>query len=56
MPILILLGIFTVYFILDLCDFFTKPTPPIKDKQALLRDFCGKSESECRKILKRYKF
>lgn len=55
MPIITLIGIFTVYMIYSIVQGCIKDTPVIKDKDTLLNSFVGKSEAECRRILKEYK-
>ena len=57
MPVLILLGIFTVYGVYSVIDAAT-PSAKEHDKKKLDRitdEMIGKSQSECRKILKKYR-
>lgn len=55
MPIAILIGILIIRIIYSIVQGCIKDTPVIKDKNALLNSFVGKSQTECRKILKEYK-
>lgn len=55
MPIAILIGILIIWIIYSIVQGCIKDTPVIKDKNALLNSFVGKSQTECRKILKEYK-
>lgn len=55
MYIAIIVGISFLWLGYNVVQACIKPTPIIEDKNKLLKDFCGKSKSECNNILKEYK-
>lgn len=55
MYILTIIGILLVWLIYNIIHACIKPTPVIEDKNQLLNSLCGKSKSECNKILRQYK-
>lgn len=56
MPVLILLGIASIYGTICFKDATEKPVPPMSHNQQkqMASEMIGKSKRECRKILKKY--
>ena len=56
MPLLILLGIASIYGVVCLKESTEKPAPPMNHNQReqMSAEMIGKSKKECRKILKKY--
>lgn len=55
MYILTMIGILLIWLVYNLIHACIKPTPVIEDKNQLLNSLCGKSKSECNKILRQFK-
>ena len=55
MYIAVIVGILLIWIIYSIIYACIKSTPVIKDKNQLLKSLCGKSKSECNKILRQYK-
>lgn len=57
MPIIIILGILFIWLIFDVYEVATKSkhvfTP--EETEQMHKEMCGKSQSECAKILRRYR-
>ena len=57
MPIIIILGILFVWLVLDVSESATKSnhefTPD--EMEQMQKEMCGKSQSECAEILRRYR-